>query len=196
MKMNQPTMHSKKIFVALFLIIFGSLGRLLLLGLPNVETLTVSTLLAGSLLGGLYSVFVPLAIVVLTDFLIGNNSILFFTWSAWILIGVFGAISGIKTQSVARSVGKLTILGLASSLFFYVYTNLGVWLLWDLYPHNFIGLVQCYLMGLPFLRMSIIGNLIIVPLVSLVAMLGKKYEQQLIFFLNNAQKEFCRKRLE
>ena len=191
MKINR-----KKIIIALFLIFFGGVGRMLLLGLPNVETLTVSALLAGSMLGGMYSVLVPLGIVVLTDVLIGNNSILFFTWSAWIVIGIFGLAARSNEKTNINFVIKMTGLGLASSLFFYVYTNFGVWLLWPLYAHDIFGLIQCYIMGLPFLRMSIIGNLIIVPSVSLVTVFCVKNKYYFSKILSYASRKICRKRLE
>lgn len=165
----------KKMLGALALIAFGSLGRIFLLDLPNVETLTVSALLAGSLLGGLYSVLVPFSIVVLTDFYIGNNLILLFTWSAWMVIGIFGWLLRKKKAPSFKFAGQLTGMGIVAVLFFYVYTNFGVWLLWDLYPHTLAGLIQSYIMALPFLKMSLLGNLIIVPLVSGAALLIWKY---------------------
>lgn len=171
--------NHKKMLGALALIIFGSLGRIFLLDLPNVETLTVSALLAGSLLGGLYTVLVPFSIVVLTDFYIGNNLILFFTWSAWIVIGIFGWLLKKKRAPSFKFAGQLTGMGIAASLFFYIYTNFGVWLLWSMYPHTLAGLIQCYIMALPFLKMSLLGNLIIVPLVSGAALLAWKHEQSL-----------------
>lgn len=186
---------TKKIIFAFLLIIFGSVGRMLLLDFPNVETLTVSALLAGSIFGGLYSVFVPFTVVVLTDFIIGNNSILFFTWSAWIMIGAFGLVARRSDKTDSRFVLKLTGLGLFSSLFFYIYTNFGVWLLWPLYSHDIPGLIQCYIMGLPFLRMSIIGNMIIVPSVSLAVVLCIKNKNYLLKMLAYVWK-VCRKRLE
>jgi len=189
-------LNLKKLIFATFLIIFGGAGRMLLLGLPNVETLTISALLAGSMLGGMYSVLVPLGIVVLTDVLIGNNSILFFTWSAWIVIGTFGLAARKNKKTKINFVIKMTGLGLASSLFFYIYTNFGVWLLWPLYTHDISGLIQCYLMGLPFLRMSIIGNLIIVPAVSFAAMFCLKNKYYFSKILSYVSRKICRKRLE
>jgi len=44
--------NTKKIIFAFALIIFATGGRYLLLDFPNVETMTVAALLAGSLLGG------------------------------------------------------------------------------------------------------------------------------------------------
>jgi len=50
--------------------------------------------------------------------------------------------------------------GLVGALFFYFYTNFGVWLIGNLYPHTFSGLINCYMMGLPFLRLQAVGSMV------------------------------------
>jgi len=51
--------------------------------------------------------------------------------------------------------------GLVGALFFYFYTNFGVWLIGNLYPHTFSGLIQSYVMGLPFLRLHAVGSVLL-----------------------------------
>ena len=63
---------------------------------------------------------------------------------------------------------------MASSVFFFAYTNFGVWLIGGLYPHTLTGLVSSYAMGLPFYRTMIIGNAFIVPL-AIVSVLVLQY---------------------
>lgn len=152
------------------LIAIGYFGRLFLLDYPNVETLTAVSLLAGILLGGVYAVVVPLAVVALTDSLIGNDIILVYTWSAWLLIGLFGLAARrfgkLHQARFARFIFGTTGLGVASSLFFFLWTNFGVWQLFDYYPSGLNGLLASYLAGLSFLRLSLVGNLFLVPLIS------------------------------
>lgn len=52
-----------------------------------------------------------------------------------------------------------------ASLFFYFYTNFGVWFLdaFGMYPKTLTGLIECYVMGLPFLRLNLLGNLLFIP---------------------------------
>ncbi|MGL6021557.1 MAG: DUF6580 family putative transport protein [Chitinophagaceae bacterium] len=47
-----------------------------------------------------------------------------------------------------------------SSLGFYVFSNLGVWLSGSMYPMNIQGLLQCYTMALPFLKSGMMGDLV------------------------------------
>ncbi len=157
-----------RLIFAIILIAFGSLGRILLLDLPNVETLTVASLLAGGVLGGFYALIVPVAVVAITDLYIGNTNILIFTWAAWAIIGLLGMVLRKKEKTSFKFIFSITGLGIGASLFFYLYTNFGVWLLTSLYDKTFSGLLMCYYMGLPFLKYSLTGNLIIVPLVSFI----------------------------
>jgi len=167
-----------KLIAAVVLIALGSVGRILLMDFPNVETITVVSLLGGALLGGVYILIVPLATVALTDMYIGNDPILLFTWSAWAVIGLLGWLLRRSKKDYAFGL-KLTGMGIAASLFFFIWTNFGVWLMWpQMYSHTWSGLVQCYVMALPFLKMSLLGNLIIVPAVSF----------PLIFILKQASK--------
>lgn len=56
-------------------------------------------------------------------------------------------------------------MGILASLWFYLWTNFGVWLLdnWGMYPRTIMGLIDAYLLALPFLRYNLISNLIFVP---------------------------------
>lgn len=159
-----------RILGAALLIIFGIFARLFrihfLPDLYNVEPITTASLLAGAFLGGGYALFVPLAIIAVTDMAIGNTSILYFTWSAWAVIGLFGLILR-KSKKDNFSFGfKMTGMGIGASLFFYLWTNFGVWAIGSWYPHTWQGLILCYIMGLPFLKLNLLGNLMIVPVVS------------------------------
>jgi hypothetical protein len=159
-----------KIITAAALIGFGATGRYLLQDLPNIETITVVSLLAGSLLGGIYTVIVGLSVVAITDIAIGNTAILLYTWSAWAAMGAFGWVLRKRNKKPLRHSLELTGAGLAGTLFFYAWTNFGVWHLGGLYPHTVAGLLQSYLMGLPFLKYQLIGTLLIVPSVSFIAL--------------------------
>jgi len=155
--------NRKKLFFAVLLIGFAILGRYLLLEVPNVETMTAAILLAGALLGGAYTLIVPLAAVAIFDLFYGNSSILIFTWSAWAIIGFFGLVLKGRTKSAWKFTAGLTGMGMVASLFFYFWTNFGVWLIGNWYPKTTNGLLNCFLAGVPFLRWQIIGNLILVP---------------------------------
>ncbi|EKD49157.1 MAG: hypothetical protein ACD_63C00252G0005 [uncultured bacterium] len=156
-----------KIILAASLIAFGAIGRILLQDLPNIETITVISLLAGSLLGFRFAIAIPLITIAITDIIIGNNTIMLFTWSAFAVIGIFGWLLRNKKNFSPKFIFQMTGMGVGAALFFYVYTNFGVWLLFPMYPHTLQGLAACYIAGIPFLKFSLAGNLIIVPAASI-----------------------------
>jgi len=58
----------------------------------------------------------------------------------------------------------VTIAALASSVLFFLVTNLGVWVTGTLYPKSWAGLAAAYLAALPFFRNTVLGDLSYVAL--------------------------------
>jgi len=169
--------NKQKIIISSFLIVFAIVSRLFLRDLPNVETITITALLAGSILGVGYALVIPLTAIAITDIWIGNNSILLFTWSAWVLIGLSGLLLKKQKKDTFRFSLQLTGLGITASLLFFLWTNFGVWLMWPkMYPMTLSGLVQCYVMGLPFLKYNLLGNLVIIPVISFAVVACFKWQ--------------------
>lgn len=158
---------TKKIIFSIILIAVGIIGRFVFKDIPG-ETMTAVTLLSGALLGRRYALPISLIIIAASDMIIGNSPILLFTWSSWVLIGLFGAVSRQQKKVGLKFTAEMTGLGLVSTLFFYLWTNFGVWIIGDWYPHTALGLYQSYIMGLPFLREQFLGNLIIVPVAAIL----------------------------
>lgn len=157
-------MNSFKFKLSVLLILIGVAGRFLLVeyvNVPNFEIITSISLVSGIFLGGKYAVFVPLVTIFLSDVIIGNRAILLFTWSAFAIIGVMGACP--KNKKCKKSLSYSVYLASVASLFFFLYTNLGWWLLSGMYEYSFNGLVKCYIAALPFFRNNLLGNLIFVP---------------------------------
>jgi hypothetical protein len=52
-------------------------------------------------------------------------------------------------------------MGIFASLFFFLWTNFGVWISdsFHMYPTTWVGLINCYFAGLPFLKLNLAGNL-------------------------------------
>jgi len=170
---------SKTKFLAAFLLIFlGVAGRIFIVEfvqIPNLEIITSFSLIAGAMLGGIFTFLVPLSIIAITDMYLGNAIILIFTWSAFAVIGIFGWFLRKRKKINYRFIVEMTGMGIFSSLFFYLYTNFGWWLLTNIYPHTWQGLIQCYFMGLPFLKTNLLGNLFFVPIFSGLSLLVWKY---------------------
>src|SRR3989338_9791335 len=157
----------KKLILSGVLILLGLLFRTFFHIGDNIEFVTSSTLLAGSFLGLSYSLLVPLLILILSYLFIGNTNIFLFTWSAYLIIGVMGFyLQKFNLKKSKSRVLRITGLGVMATLWFYLWTNFGVWFLdsWGMYPRTLAGLTDAYLMGLPFLKYQLIGNLVLVPL--------------------------------
>ena len=153
----------KKLLVAMSLVVLGVAGRTVFDLPPNVELVTLSCFLASVYLGGAFSVLVPLAIMVASDMVIGNTQIFIFTWSAYIVVGLSALILRRCKKNDINLVSASTLFTIPTSLFFYLWTNFGVWYQgW--YPPTPAGLIDSYVMGLPFLKFNLVGNLIFVPL--------------------------------
>jgi len=142
----------KNLFISLVLITIA-IGERLWFDLgPNVELVMTASVLASIYLGRRWGVGVALVSLMISDFFLGNSLIMIFTWSAFALI----AFGGKMIKGPLMGAGY----GLAGALFFYFYTNFGVWLIGNLYPHTFSGLINCYMMGLPFLRLQAVGSMV------------------------------------
>ena len=53
----------------------------------------------------------------------------------------------------------LTAASLGSAVLFYIVTNFGVWLL-GYYPMNLKGLIDCYVLAIPFFRTMLVSTLV------------------------------------
>lgn len=55
---------------------------------------------------------------------------------------------------------SLQLFSLVACLFFWFWTNFGVWLFSTMYPHTFTGFTACYVLALPFLKNALIADVI------------------------------------
>ncbi|MDD3087326.1 MAG: hypothetical protein PHP89_02040 [Candidatus Omnitrophica bacterium] len=139
--------------LALSLILIGILLRFM----PHADNFTpvaAIALFAGAYLKRRHAVIVPLVLMAVSDIFIGMHNVLIFTWGSFILASLLGLFIR-KNKSFLRITG----MSLLSSLVFFIVTNFGVWVMgW--YPPTLAGLVNCYIMGLPFLRDFTVSTLL------------------------------------
>jgi len=153
MKVKISKMISNQKLLVVGMIIFAALTRLIPHA-PNFTSVGAMALFAGAMWGLSATTFiVPLAALVLTDLVLGMHSTIFYVYGAFLLISLIGALS-LKKRTGARLVG----VTLFSSLVFFFITNFGVWMADSLYAHNLAGLTECLVMGLPFLKNQILGD--------------------------------------
>lgn len=152
-------MLAKKLFLYI-VITLAFLERVFLDFGVNIELITLSAILSYLILGKRKSILITFSLLALTDLFVGNTNIFLFTWSGFLLPIFFYEFAKSKTKVISG-----TIYGLLFSLFFFFWTNFGVWYLdrWGMYADDLSGLVSSYINGLPFFKLSVINVLITVP---------------------------------
>lgn len=131
---------------------------------PNVELVTLGMLLASIHLSRNTALKLVFILMAVTDLVIGNTRIFLFTWTGFLLPILI--ISRLELRNSRLEIMKTTSWGMLANLFFYLWSNFGVWLLdsWGMYSRDFTGLLHSYYMGLPFLKLQLLSTLIFVPL--------------------------------
>ena len=167
-----------KILGAAALIALGVLGRVALrpfvpegsalIAFDLFAIIGIISVLAGVLLGGYYSLIVPLSAMAVSDAILGNGMIFVFTWSGFAMMGVLG-LQARKSRAPNATFGlRLTGIGVAGILAFDIWTNVGWWALF--YPHTAGGLAACFAMALPFIVGHVLTTAAVLPTVSLGAL--------------------------
>ena len=146
------------LIIALF--IFGLVTRLIP-HVPNFTPILAISLFAGAYLNKKYAIWFPITLYIISELIIGINSIVLFTGGSILLITLLGW----KLRKRVSLKNNLVFASF-SAILFYLVTNFGVWAIgW--YPPTLAGLVQCYVAGIPFFRMTLIATLSYVTLLTL-----------------------------
>ncbi len=87
----------------------------------------------------------------ISDLIIGFHVYQFLVYFSLILISLFVSLNLTKYFIV------ILVSFLASFMFFLI-TNFSVWLMWDFYPKTFYGLIECYILALPFFTNTILST--------------------------------------
>jgi hypothetical protein len=147
-------MKSKSLTL-IWLVILAVFSRLI----PHPWNLTAVgsvAIFAGAYLRPRFLAFViPVLAFFLSDLILGLHDTVFFTYGAILICAGLG-LRFLKNPSA----GSVVTLSLISSLVFFAVSNFGVWWAQDIYPHNAQGLLTCFIMGLPFFRGQILGDLL------------------------------------
>ena|SRR5436309_2427611 len=139
------------------LILLGIAGRLI----PHPDNFTpimAVALFAGATLPRRIAYIIPLAALVASDLVLGYA----LDWMALVVYGCLLASVGIGQWLAKRRTWTRTgLAAVVGSSIFYVVTNFAVWVdsSHGLYAHTIDGLVQCYVMAVPFFRNALAGGL-------------------------------------
>lgn len=152
--------NTDKNMTAILWIILGTLARII----PhpaNMTPMTSIALFGGAKLSRKWAFVITLLSLVASDLLLSQlqgyppfGAWSFFTYSGFAAI-IWAGLWLQKSATAGRTLGWL----LGSSLFFWTWTNLGVWFTGGMYPLNGSGLMACYVAALPFLRNALLGDL-------------------------------------
>lgn len=123
---------------------------------PNTTPITALALFVSAYVGFRYSALAVLLVMFVSDSLIG-----FYHWP--IMISVYGSfiLAGLLGTYLQKNktIGSVFGVALCSSFLFFLITNWAVWQFSTMYPHNFGGLMQSYIMAIPFFKNSLIGDI-------------------------------------
>lgn len=140
-------------FVVFILIAIGIVSRLIP-HTPNFTPLGAIALFSGYYLPKQYSLVIMMVILFISDAFLGFHPTMPWVYGSFILISILG--STFKGRFNNRN---FVLFPLISSLLFFLITNFGVWITGSMYTHDLSGLLECYLMALPFFRMTIIADM-------------------------------------
>lgn len=139
--------------IAYILIILGFLMRLLPHA-PNLVPIIAIAVFSGAYLNKKLVPWVPLAIMVISDLVMGFHDTILYTWGSFIIIGYLGML--LREKRTPMRIFSVTIL---SSVLFFIITNFGAWLS-PLYPITWEGFVACYINAIPFFRNTLAINMV------------------------------------
>lgn len=125
-----------------------------------------------------FSTKISLAITILSmfisDYLLGFHDTMLWVYSSLVVIALSSSL--LKRYLNFSSVWLYAFF---SALIFYLVTNFGVWYSTDMYSKTLDGLINCYIMALPFFRNSLTGDLfysfVVFGLVDLYCVLKTKH---------------------
>jgi hypothetical protein len=150
------------------------MNRILILGIILLGILTrlvphppnFTPILSFALLSSVYTknnlgIFIPISIMLLSDMFIGSHGTIIWVYSSLFVIYLIGYyfIQNITFKNIL-------IGSFVGSLAFFIITNLGVWFIG--YPKTLEGLIQCYVMALPFYKNTLLSSVLYSSLIHAV----------------------------
>ena len=132
---------------------------------PNFTPVLALTLYASIYFGLRSSPFVILAFA-FSDYFLGFHQLLIFTWGSLAIISAIGTFG-------KSFLSRLALLFL-SSIIFFMCSNFGVWVFSEFYTKDLEGLLQCYVLAIPFFTNTIISTIVFGMLFEIVIMSKNK----------------------
>lgn len=154
--MRMKALSDGKVLICCLLIILAVATRLI----PHPMNFTpvgAVGLFAGAYLAHRSIWLVPLLALLISDFFIGfyDPVTMLFVYAGFAASAVIGRAVLFNKRSVIRLGGS----AFASASVFFILSNFGLWLTGLYYPLTSAGLVECYVLAIPFFGNTLLGDL-------------------------------------
>ena len=118
----------------------------------NFTPILSIALLTGAYFKDNRSFVIPLSIILISDFYIGNFSMSFWVYGSYLLIFLLG-----KKYLTDISYNNIIVSSFLGSLIFFIITNFGTWIIG--YPKTIQGIISCFTLALPFYKNTLLSSL-------------------------------------
>ena len=137
-----------------FIVFISCVGIVLLFRIiphpPNFTPVIVLSLYLPFIFG-IWSIPFCILGFAITDYFIGFHSLMFWTWGALAFTGY--------TSKFCNKIYSRIVLSFIGAITFFVISNFGVWISGTLYEISMQGLLNCYIMAIPFFTNTLLSTL-------------------------------------
>jgi len=128
---------------------------------PWMFTPVTAALLFFGARGSRRQLWVPFVLLAASDVVLTKVVYAFpFSWDHLVTFAWYAAVLWLGTRLPANKVLPAVGAALASSVSFFLFSNLAVWACFDMYPKTLAGIIMCYEAALPFFRHGVEGDLL------------------------------------
>jgi len=154
MNKKKIILEKQKLFP--FIIILIMVLSRLILHPPNFTPIIAMAMMSGYFFKNFnLSVLILGFTMLFSDLFLGFHNNMIFVY-----IPLFVIVSFCFKISTKINYKNLFFLGIGSSLIFFLISNFGVWLLGNMYEKNLYGLMNCYILAIPFFNNTLISTFV------------------------------------
>jgi len=148
---------NKKNLILILAIIALAVASRLVKHPPNFTPVVAMSIFAGYYLNKKWGWLLPMVAMFLSDAFIG-----FYDWRLMAVVYLSIGLSFVLGYGFKRFGNWRSVLAcsLTASVLFFILTNFAVWALYQWYPHTWAGLLNCFVMALPFFKNTLAGDLV------------------------------------
>lgn len=164
--MNKFLFASLLIFVAAFSRLIPHPGNF-------TPVMAIALFSGATVLSKRESLLVPFLAMLISDAIIGFHSLIPVVYGCMALFTILGWYLR-ENRNAIKTIG----FSLFAAIFFFVTTNLGVWATSTMYEKTFAGLIECYVLAIPFFQNTVISTVLYTVTLFGMISLFEKYQTQ------------------